>query len=62
MPTVSFQLLQTPRILLDGQQILLPFKKAEALLYCLAIKKTISREQAANCFGTPTTRRWPKKI
>ncbi|HBC27477.1 MAG TPA: transcriptional regulator [Ruminococcaceae bacterium] len=48
MPTVSFQLLQTPRILLDGQQILLPFKKAEALLYCLAIKKTISREQAAN--------------
>ena len=48
MPTISFQLLQTPRVLLDGQQVLLPFKKAEALLYCLALKKTISREQAAN--------------
>ena len=48
MPTISFELLQTPRVLLDGQQVLLPFKKAEALLYCLALKKTISREQAAN--------------
>lgn len=48
MPTITFRLLQTPQILLDGQQVLLPFKKAEALLYCLALKKTISREQAAN--------------
>lgn len=48
MAIVSFKLLQMPMILLDGQQILLPFKKAEALLYCLAIKKTVSREQAAN--------------
>ncbi|MFV0498102.1 MAG: AAA family ATPase [Candidatus Fimivivens sp.] len=48
MAVISFKLLQMPMILLDGQQILLPFKKAEALLYCLAIKKTISREQAAD--------------
>jgi len=48
MAVISFKLLQMPMILLDGQQVLLPFKKAEALLYCLALKKTISREQAAN--------------
>lgn len=48
MPKITFKLLQTPIILLDDQPILLPFKKAEALLYCLALSKTISREQAAN--------------
>ncbi|WP_101696583.1 AAA family ATPase [Clostridium minihomine] len=48
MSKISFKLLQTPRVLLDDQPVLLPFKKAEALLYCLALKKTISREQAAN--------------
>lgn len=48
MPTITFKLLQTPEIFLDGRQVLLPFKKAEALLYYLAMKKNISREQAAN--------------
>lgn len=48
MPTISFKLLRAPEILLDGKPVFLPFKKAEALLYCLIIKKNISREQAAN--------------
>lgn len=48
MPKITFRLLQTPAILCEGQPVLLPFKKAEALLYCLALKKTISREQAAS--------------
>lgn len=48
MPKVTFKLLQTPMIMLDDKPVLLPFKKAEALLYCLALKKTLSREQAAN--------------
>ncbi|MEG1931915.1 MAG: AAA family ATPase, partial [Pygmaiobacter sp.] len=47
MPTVSFKLLQSPSILLDGKPVTLPFKKAEALLYCLVLKKKLSREQAA---------------
>lgn len=48
MPTITIQLLQTPQILLDGHPITLPFKKAEGLLYYMAIKKTIPREQAAS--------------
>ena len=47
MPKITFKLLQTPLILLDDKVVQLPFKKAEALLYCLAIKKNMTREQAA---------------
>lgn len=47
MPKITFKLLQAPLILLDGKVVQLPFKKAEALLYCLAIKKSMTREQAA---------------
>lgn len=50
MATITLQLLQTPKILLDGNPITLPFKKAEGLLYYMAIKKNISREQAAALF------------
>ncbi|MDO5423684.1 MAG: AAA family ATPase [Eubacteriales bacterium] len=47
MPVLTFRLLQTPQVLLDGIPVTFPFKKAEALLYCLAIKKCVSREEAA---------------
>lgn len=47
MPTVTMQLLKNPIILLDGRPVALPFKKAEALLYYLAVKKSITREQAS---------------
>lgn len=47
MPTVTIKLLQTPAILFDEKPVLLPFKKAEALLFALAMKQSLSREQAA---------------
>lgn len=47
MSKITFQLFQAPKIFLDGELITLPFKKAEALLYYLAIHKSITREQAA---------------
>lgn len=47
MPIVTIQLLKNPQILLDGTPVLLPFKKAEALVYYLAVKKSITREQAS---------------
>lgn len=47
MPVITIQLLQTPQILLDGTPMTLPFKKAEGLLYYIAVKKNITREQAA---------------
>ena len=45
--TVQIYVLQTPQILLDGEQILLPYKKAEALLYYMAIEKKATRDQIA---------------
>lgn len=54
MRTIQLTLLQTPKITLDNMPITLPFKKAEGLLYYLAVKKTISREQAASLFWAST--------
>lgn len=61
MATITLLLLQTPRILLDGTPITLPFKKAEGLLYYIAIKKTISREQAAALFWASNDEATAKK-
>ena len=47
MSVIRMSLLQTPQITHDDAPITLPFRKAEGLLYYLAVKKTISREQAA---------------
>lgn len=47
MSKITFQLLQAPKMFLDGEIITLPFKKAEGLLYYLAVNKSITREQAA---------------
>jgi DNA-binding SARP family transcriptional activator/predicted ATPase len=47
MTQIYFRLLSTPAILMDGRPVMLPLKKAEGLLYYLALKKTVTREQAA---------------
>lgn len=40
--------LNVPEILLDGRPALLPYRKAEALLYYLTVEKRTSREEAAD--------------
>lgn len=47
MAEIHIYVLQSPRILMDNQLIILPYKKAEALLYYLAIEKKVTREHAA---------------
>ena len=47
MSTVQIYVLQTPQILLDGEQVILPYKKAEALLFYIAIEKKATRDQIA---------------
>ena len=47
MSTVQIYVLQTPQILLDGEQVILPYKKAEALLFYMAIEKKATRDQIA---------------
>ena len=47
MAEIHIYVLQSPRILMDDQLIILPYKKAEALLYYLAIEKKVTREHAA---------------
>ncbi len=44
MHTINATLLQTPIVLSDGEPILFPYKKAEALFYYLAVEKTVTRE------------------
>ena len=47
MAEIHIYVLQSPRILMDNQLIILPYKKAEASLYYLAIQKKVTREHAA---------------
>lgn len=47
MAEIHIYVLQSPRILMDDRLITLPYKKAEALLYYLAIEKKVTREHAA---------------
>lgn len=42
---LTISMLQTPSICLDGQPVVLPFKRADALLYYLAVKRTASRQE-----------------
>lgn len=46
--SIRIYVLSTPAILVDGSPCLLPYQKAEALLFFLAIEKKVSREQAAS--------------
>lgn len=48
MASVEIFLLQHPKILLDSSPCQLPYQKAEALLYYLAVEKKVTREEAAS--------------
>lgn len=45
MTSIDIRLLQIPKITIDAQPLLLPYQKAEALFYYLAVEKRASREQ-----------------
>ena len=47
MYKVEIHFLQVPEVTVDGTKVIFPYKKAEALLYYLAVEKHVSREQAA---------------
>ncbi len=61
MKEIEMLLLQTPKITADGEPVTLPFKKAEGLLYYLAVKKIVSREQAAALFWASAKEQTAKK-
>jgi DNA-binding SARP family transcriptional activator/tetratricopeptide (TPR) repeat protein len=42
---LTIRILGTPQILLDGMPVALPFKRAEALLYYLAVERSASRQE-----------------
>ena len=48
MASIKIFLLQSPKIIHDSSPCRLPYQKAEALLYYLAIEKRATREQAAS--------------
>lgn len=42
---LTVKTLGTPRVLLDGKPVALPFKRAEALLYYLAVERSATRQE-----------------
>lgn len=61
MSHIQMFLLQTPIITIDDTPVTLPFKKAEGLLYYLAVNKMVSREQAASLFWSSNDEPTAKK-
>ncbi|WP_369283836.1 AAA family ATPase [Oscillibacter sp. GMB15532] len=45
MPTLTAKLFGTPSVCIDGREITLPYKKADALLYYLLVKRKVSRSE-----------------
>ncbi|MEL7571234.1 MAG: hypothetical protein AAGU14_11835, partial [Eubacteriaceae bacterium] len=43
--TVGALLLQNPKVQSDGEEVVIRLKKAEALLYYLLVKKSVSRRE-----------------
>lgn len=48
MPSIEIFLLKSPQLLIDSRPCRLPYQKAEALLYYLAVEKKTTRERAAS--------------
>ena len=47
MARIEVYVLQTPKIYLDGAPVIFPYKKAEALLYYMAVEKHATRDRIA---------------
>lgn len=54
-------MLGIPQVYIDGENIKLPFKKAEALLYFMAIEKNATRDQLVNLFWADSIEEVSKK-
>ena len=45
MPELNAKLFGTPAVSVDGREITLPYKKADALLYYLILKRKTTRSE-----------------
>ncbi len=61
MSSVQVKLLQAPLVLKDGEKIVFPFKKAEALFYYLVINKQASRDELVDLLWGETDEETAKK-
>ncbi len=48
--SMNVSLLGTPRVLVDGQELVFPYRKAEGLFYYLCLKRSVSRDEAIGVF------------
>lgn len=47
---ITVSLLGTPRVVLDGQEVIFPYRKAAGLFYYLCVKRSVSRDEAIGIF------------
>lgn len=47
MPELNAKLFGTPAVSVDGREITLPYKKADALLYYLILKRKTTRSECS---------------
>ncbi|MHB1393768.1 MAG: AAA family ATPase [Clostridia bacterium] len=61
MSSIQVKLLQTPLVLKDSEQIVFPFKKAEALFYYLVVNKQASRDELVDLLWGETDEETARK-
>lgn len=47
---IEILVLQNPKVLVNKQEMMFPYKKVEALLYYMAVEKSATRDQIATAF------------
>ena len=48
---IEILVLQNPKVLVNKQEMMFPYKKVEALLYYMAVEKSATRDQIATLYG-----------
>lgn len=48
--SITVSLLGTPRVMLDGQELVFPYRKAAGFFYYLCVKRSVSRDEAIGIF------------
>lgn len=58
---ITVTLMGTPKVVMDGQEIVFPYRKAEGLFYYLCVRQSVSRDEVIGIFWADCTESTARK-
>lgn len=58
---ITVTLMGTPKVVMDGQEIVFPYRKAEGLFYYLCVRQSVSRDEVIGVFWADCTESTARK-